>query len=241
MSLRGHDRMVVGYTTTREFSAYHRKRCEFESSSWRAVFNRTLSDKVCQWHGTGRWFFPLLWFPPPEKLTSKIMLKSCCGPRYSKSLSIKGSLFFFSFTAYCKYNMQFNLYIMEHGSLESQFKVPLNRIYMQGCIFKTRTKSKTNTTLYKREGLCQPGLWLFIATENIWIFGWGYKCCYPFLKYTEGVLNLHQAWHSQNTLPTMVHGEGICTINWFASPSLTSQSNRVAFHQDATWGRFILI
>ena len=168
------------------------------------------------------------------------MLKSCCGPRYSKSLSIKDSLFFLIY-AYCKYNMQFNLYIMEHGSLESQFKVALNSIYMQGCICKTRTKSKTNKTLYKREGLCQPGLWLFIATEHIWIYGWGYKCCYPFFKYTEGVLNLHQAWHSQHTIPTKVHGEGICTINWFASPSLTSQSNRVAFQQDATWGRFILI
>jgi hypothetical protein len=56
----------------------------------------------------------------------------------------------------------------------------------------------------------------FNSTENILIFEWCYQCCYPFLKYTEGVLNLHQAWHAPNTLPTMVHGEVICTINWFA-------------------------
>jgi hypothetical protein len=30
---RGHDRMVVGFTTTYAISAYHHKRCEFKSRS----------------------------------------------------------------------------------------------------------------------------------------------------------------------------------------------------------------
>ena len=31
---RGHDCMVVGFTTTRAISAYHHYSCEFESHSW---------------------------------------------------------------------------------------------------------------------------------------------------------------------------------------------------------------
>ena len=91
------------------------------------------------------------------------------------------------------------------------------------CIF--RTKSKPYQTPYKRGGLCQPGPWLLLSTENISIFKWCYQCCNLFLKYSEGVLNLHQAWHSPITLPTMIHGEVICTIiNWFA-PSTLQQSS----------------
>ena len=44
---RGHDRMVIGFTTTCAISAYHHLRCEFEPRSWRGVRNTTLSDKVC--------------------------------------------------------------------------------------------------------------------------------------------------------------------------------------------------
>ena len=38
----GHDRMVVGFTTTFSIS------CEFEPHSRRVVLNTTLCDKVCQ-------------------------------------------------------------------------------------------------------------------------------------------------------------------------------------------------
>jgi len=33
VTYRGHDRMIVGFTTTYAISAYHHKRCEFESHS----------------------------------------------------------------------------------------------------------------------------------------------------------------------------------------------------------------
>ena len=48
MGCRGHDRMIVGFTTTYAISAYHHLSCEFESSSWRGVLDTTLCDKVCQ-------------------------------------------------------------------------------------------------------------------------------------------------------------------------------------------------
>jgi hypothetical protein len=41
-SLRGRDRMVVGFTTACVNSAYHHYRCEFESRSWRGVLDTTL-------------------------------------------------------------------------------------------------------------------------------------------------------------------------------------------------------
>ena len=47
---RDRDRMVC--------RPYHHKNCEFESSSWRGVFDTTSRDKVCQWHVTSRWFSP---------------------------------------------------------------------------------------------------------------------------------------------------------------------------------------
>ena len=52
----GHDRMVVGFTTT----------CQFEPHSWRGVLDTTLCDKVHQLLATGRWFLS------PIKLTAMI-------------------------------------------------------------------------------------------------------------------------------------------------------------------------
>ena len=88
-------------------------------------------------------------------------------------------------------------------------------IYRADCIFRTRTKTNTNTykTLFERGGLCQPGPPLLIATENIWIFGWGYKC-YPFLELYRRCLK-STSWQSSYTLPTMVHGKAIWNnMNW---------------------------
>jgi hypothetical protein len=52
---RGRDRMVVGFTTTSNISAYHHYSCEFEPLSWRGVLDTTLCDKVCQWlTGSGK-------------------------------------------------------------------------------------------------------------------------------------------------------------------------------------------
>jgi len=48
--------MVVGFTTSCAISAYHHLSCEFESRSWRGVFDTTLCDKVSQWLVAGRWF-----------------------------------------------------------------------------------------------------------------------------------------------------------------------------------------
>jgi len=50
----GHDRIVVGFTTTCAISAYHQWSCEFEPHSWRGVVDATLYDKFCQWLATGR-------------------------------------------------------------------------------------------------------------------------------------------------------------------------------------------
>jgi hypothetical protein len=57
-SCHGHNRLVVGFTTTYVINAYYHKGCEFESRTWRGVFNTILCDKVCQWLATGRWFSP---------------------------------------------------------------------------------------------------------------------------------------------------------------------------------------
>ena len=45
---RVRDRMVTEFTTTCAISAYQHKSCEFESRSWRGVFDTTLRDKVCK-------------------------------------------------------------------------------------------------------------------------------------------------------------------------------------------------
>jgi hypothetical protein len=42
------DRMVIGFKTPCAISAYHHKSCEFESRSWRGVFDTAFCDKVCQ-------------------------------------------------------------------------------------------------------------------------------------------------------------------------------------------------
>ena len=44
---RGHDRIVVGFTTTCAISVYHYWSCEFEPCSWQGVLDTTLCDKVC--------------------------------------------------------------------------------------------------------------------------------------------------------------------------------------------------
>ena len=56
---RGHDHMVVWFTTTYAINAYHHYSCEFESRSWRGVLDIILCDKVCQWLAAGRWFSPV--------------------------------------------------------------------------------------------------------------------------------------------------------------------------------------
>ena len=67
---RGHDRMVVGFTTTYAISAYH------HLMLWIRISNRvrctTLCDKVCQWLATGEGFLRVLRFPPPIKLIATI-------------------------------------------------------------------------------------------------------------------------------------------------------------------------
>ena len=61
------DIMVVGFTTTYAISAYHHWSCQFESHSWRVVFDTTSCDKVCQWPAQVQWFSP----GPPVSPTNK--------------------------------------------------------------------------------------------------------------------------------------------------------------------------
>ena len=68
----GHDRMVVGFTTTNTISVYHHLSCEFESHPWWGILNTTLCRKVCQWLAANRCFLWVLGFPPPIKPTVKI-------------------------------------------------------------------------------------------------------------------------------------------------------------------------
>ena len=48
MGRRGHDRMIVGFTTTCSISVYHHLSCEFEPRSWRGLLHTILCDKVYQ-------------------------------------------------------------------------------------------------------------------------------------------------------------------------------------------------
>ena len=48
--------MVVAFTTTYAISAYHHWSCEFKSAHGKVYSIATLSDKICLWLGTGRWF-----------------------------------------------------------------------------------------------------------------------------------------------------------------------------------------
>jgi hypothetical protein len=62
----GRDRMVVGFTTIYAISrSYHHWCC----GVWISIVARctTLSDKVCQWLSTGKWFTP----SPPVSSTNK--------------------------------------------------------------------------------------------------------------------------------------------------------------------------
>jgi hypothetical protein len=43
----GRDRTVAGFTSTCAISAYHHQGCEFESRSWRGIFDTTLCNIVC--------------------------------------------------------------------------------------------------------------------------------------------------------------------------------------------------
>jgi hypothetical protein len=44
---RGHDRMVVGFTTIYAISSYRQQRCEFEPRSWQGVLDTTLLSVTC--------------------------------------------------------------------------------------------------------------------------------------------------------------------------------------------------
>jgi hypothetical protein len=70
--LRGRDRMVVGFTTTYAISAYHHKRCEFESCSGEVYSIQHYEIKFASdlWQVGG--FLRVLRFPPPITLTATI-------------------------------------------------------------------------------------------------------------------------------------------------------------------------
>jgi hypothetical protein len=68
---RGHDHMVVGFTTTCVISVYHLSSCELEPCSWQDVLNTTLCDSLSVTSNKSGF----LWvprFPLPIKLTSTI-------------------------------------------------------------------------------------------------------------------------------------------------------------------------
>ena len=57
--------MAVGFTTTCAISAYHDQRCEFDSRSWRGVFDTTLCNKFVSDLRKFDAFLRVLWFPLP--------------------------------------------------------------------------------------------------------------------------------------------------------------------------------
>ena len=67
---RGHDRMVVWFTTTYAIGAYHHWCCEFESRSGRGV-QHCVINFVSDLRQVGG-FLRVLRFSPPIKLTTKI-------------------------------------------------------------------------------------------------------------------------------------------------------------------------
>jgi hypothetical protein len=67
---RGHDRMVVGFTTTYAISVHHHWCCELESWSGRGVQYYVIKFFGDLRHVSG--FLRVLWFPPPIKLTATI-------------------------------------------------------------------------------------------------------------------------------------------------------------------------
>jgi hypothetical protein len=53
---RGHDRMVVGFTTYLCNQCLSPLKVWVEPRSWQGELDTTLCDKVCQWFVTGGWF-----------------------------------------------------------------------------------------------------------------------------------------------------------------------------------------
>jgi hypothetical protein len=102
---RGHDRMVVGFTSTYAISAYHHWSCEFESRSGRSVEHFVITFVSDLWQIGG--FLRVLRFPPPITLTApitEILLKVALntikqqtnkqipGPAYRNRISTTNSL-----------------------------------------------------------------------------------------------------------------------------------------------------
>jgi hypothetical protein len=67
---RGHDRLVVGFTTTYAISACHHWWCEFEPRSGRGVQHYVIKFVSDLWQVGG--FLRVLRFPSPIKLTATI-------------------------------------------------------------------------------------------------------------------------------------------------------------------------
>ena len=66
---RGHDRMVVGFTTTYANSAYHHKPCEYEFCSGEVY---SIQHHVIKFVSDIGQVASFLWFPPPIKLPTMI-------------------------------------------------------------------------------------------------------------------------------------------------------------------------
>ena len=71
---RGHDRMVVGFTTIYSIGAYHHPRCEFESRSGELY---SIQHYVMQFVSDLQQVGGFHRFLPPIKLTVMIQLKYC--------------------------------------------------------------------------------------------------------------------------------------------------------------------
>ena len=66
------DRMVVGFTTIYAISAYHHKRCEFESCSGEVYSIQHYVIKFVSGLRQVCGFLQVFLFPPPGKLTATI-------------------------------------------------------------------------------------------------------------------------------------------------------------------------
>jgi len=100
----GCDSMVVVFTTTYAFSAYHHYNCELESRSWRGALDTTLCDKVCQWLATGRWFYPGTSVSSTNKTdrhdVDELLFKVACWTHFKKTCLL---LIAFIFIKYLRY------------------------------------------------------------------------------------------------------------------------------------------
>jgi len=74
MGCCGRDCMVVEFTMTYASNAYHSKRCESESRSWRGVLDTTLCEKFVS---DFREVCGFLRFSAPIKLNTVLYLKYC--------------------------------------------------------------------------------------------------------------------------------------------------------------------